>query len=336
VWEGTPTGPGATPGPTRILPRLPIQPKRPSEGSHLGPRPNLTPAAPHGVDQGGSAITLGPRVDPPRQTDCSVEVTDGASLSQALSNPTPGARICISGNLGSIRLEINKGGTPEAPISVIGNGQTATLGISVDASNVVVNGIRAVNGAAPGISLKGNNITLQNSSSIDPQGGDGDGIRFWGDNIQILHNTISGTRNLGGAHADCMQTYATNAQSPASHHIVIDGNRCEKIDNQCLIAEGPHSSAGDGSGQGQSSDLTFTNNYCQVGASQATEIDDVQGVKIAHNLIAGTTDKAFSFQNKSTDAVVTANKLDAGIGYEVGMDPSSQQGYQGPKIGGAP
>jgi hypothetical protein len=65
-------------------------------------------------------------------------------------------------------------------------------------------------------------------------------------------------------------------------------------------------------------------------------IDDVQGVKIAHNLIAGPTDKAFSFQNKSTDAVVTANKLDAGIGYEVGMDASSQQGYHGPKIGGAP
>jgi len=316
---------------------LPIQPEQPGEGHQRAtPPPNFAPTDPNGVDSGGDSISLGPPVDPPRQTHCSVEVTDGASLSQALSDPTPGARICISGNLGSIRLEISKGGTPEAPISIIGNGQTTALGISVDASNVVVNGIRAVNGEAPGISLKGNNITLQNSSSIDPRGGDGDGIRFWGDNIQIRHNTISGTRNLGGAHADCLQTYATDADSPPSHHIVIDGNRCEKIDNQCLIAEGPHSGAGDGSGQGQSSEFTFTNNYCQVGASQATEIDDVQDVKIAHNLIAGPTDKAFSFQNKSTDAVVTANKLDAGIGYEVGMDASSQQGYHGPKIGGAP
>jgi hypothetical protein len=223
---------GATPSPTRILPRLPIQPEQPGESYQPAtPPPNFTPPDPNGVDSGGDSISLGPPVDPPRQTHCSVEVTDGASLSQALSDPTPGARICISGNLGSIRLEISKGGTPEAPISIIGNGQTTALGISVDASNVVVDGIRAVNGEAPGISLKGNNITLQNSSSIDPRGGDGDGIRFWGDNIQIRHNTISGTRNLGGAHADCLQTYATDADSPASHHIVIDGNRCEKIES---------------------------------------------------------------------------------------------------------
>jgi hypothetical protein len=58
--------------------------------------------------------------------------------------------------------------------------------------------------------------------------------------------------------------------------------------------------------------------------------------KIAHNLIAGTTDKAFSFQNKSTGAVLTANKLDTGIGYEgsVGTPPSGST--TPPNIGGAP
>jgi hypothetical protein len=170
-----------------------------------------------------------------------------------------------------------------------------------------------------------------------PTGGDADGLRFFGTNIKILHNTISNINPDGGsAHADCMQTFATGSDSPPSQHVLIDGNRCDKIDNQCLIAEGPHSSAGDGSGNGVSSDFTFSNNYCDAGAAQATEIDDVQGVKVLRNDIVGKPAKAFSFQNKSTGAVVSANKIASGIGYQVGMDSSSKADYQGPKVGGGP
>jgi polygalacturonase len=133
-----------------------------------------------------------------------------------------------------------------------------------------------------------------------------------------------------------MQTFATGADSPASRDVRIDSNRCAQIDNQCLIAEGPHSSAGDGSGKGQTSDIVFTHNYCQTGASQAVMIDDVQNVVITDNQIAGHNDKAFALDNKSTGARISGNQIASTIGYVVGMDQSSRLGYQGPPAGGKP
>ncbi|HEY1734662.1 MAG TPA: right-handed parallel beta-helix repeat-containing protein, partial [Acidimicrobiales bacterium] len=256
---------------------------------------------------------------------------------QALGAARPGDRICVSGDAADQRLTISQGGTAQAPVTVVGTGATAVKGISVRASNVVVDGFRVTGAQAPGIEIKGSNITVRNNTVSHPTGGDFDGLRFFGSNLRIVHNTIMNISPDGsGAHADCMQTFATDSDSPASQHVLIDGNRCQKIDNQCLIAEGPHSSAGDGSGQGTSADITFSNNICEVGASQATEIDDVQNVKVLNNLVSGKPDKAFSFQNKSTGAIVQANKIDSGIGYEVGMDATSKLGYRGPKIGGAP
>jgi hypothetical protein len=281
-----------------------------------------------GAGAGDSVLSL---------ANCTKRVSDGASLQQALAAASPGQKICAVGNMGNARLQVNKSGTPGNPITVIGNGSTPVKGITVDASNVVVGGFSAVNPQAPGIELTGNNITVRNNTVKHPTGGDYDGLRFFGSNLKILNNTITDISPDGsGAHADCMQTFATDAQSPASQNVVIDGNRCQRIDNQCLIAEGPNSSAGDGSGQGRSANITFTDNLCDVNASQALQIDDVQGMKVTGNTVTGKPDKAFSFQNKATGAVVAANKIAAGIGYQVGMDSSSQVGYQGPSVGGEP
>jgi hypothetical protein len=116
----------------------------------------------------------------------------------------------------------------------------------------------------------------------------------------------------------------------------IEANRCERIDNICLIAEGPNSEAGDGSGEGRSTNFVFTNNYCDNGAGQALFVDDVSNVTVTNNQIVGAITKAFAFQNESTGATVRDNEINAGIGYEVGMDESSQDRYQGPNPGGAP
>ncbi|HTF47516.1 MAG TPA: right-handed parallel beta-helix repeat-containing protein [Pseudonocardia sp.] len=281
-----------------------------------------------GAGAGDSVLSL---------ANCTKRVGDGGSLQQAIGSAAPGQKICAVGNMGATRLQVNRSGTPNAPIMIVGNGSTPVKGITVDASNVVVAGFSAVNPQAPGIELTGNNITVRNNTVKHPTGGDYDGLRFFGSNLKILNNTISDVSPDGsGAHADCMQSYATDPGSPASQNVLIDGNKCQRIDNQCLIAEGPNSSAGDGSGQGRSANITFTNNFCEVGASQALQIDDVQGVKVTGNTIAGRPDKAFSFQNKSTGAVVAANKIAAGIGYQVGMDSSSRTGYQGPTVGGGP
>jgi len=45
--------------------------------------------------------------------------------------------------------------------------------------------------------------------------GNGDGIRFFGTNLKILHNTVSDVKNLNGAHADCLQTRLGLPRQPA-------------------------------------------------------------------------------------------------------------------------
>jgi hypothetical protein len=306
------------------------------------PGPDLAPRAeekPRSAAVKPSTSSSGPSSDGSATlASCTTQVASSSGLAQALSSAKAGDKICASGaSVGGGRLTISRGGTTGAPVQVLGTGSTAVKGITVEASNVVVSGFDVIGAKAPGIELIGSNITASNNTVKHPTGGDYDGLRFFGSNIKILNNTITDINPDGsGAHADCMQTFATGSSSPASQNVTISGNRCERIDNQCLIAEGPHSSAGDGSGNGVSSHITFVNNVCEVGASQALEIDDVQHVRVSGNTISGTPDKAFSFQNKSTNAVVTANKIAQGIGYQVGMDSSSKDGYSGPAVGGAP
>ncbi|NMI00218.1 right-handed parallel beta-helix repeat-containing protein [Pseudonocardia acidicola] len=273
---------------------------------------------------------------PAPQTNCTARATDAASLEEALAGAAPGSLICVTGDMGATRLEIRNSGTPQAPIHILGDGRTTVHGITVTANDVIVEGVNAVNADAPGISLTGNDITVINDSSISPRGGDGDALRFWGNNIKILHNTMRDTRNLNGAHADCMQTFATDSEHVASQHVLIDNNRCEQIDNTCLIVEGPNSSAGDGSGVGETSDITFSNNYCDAHASEAVFMDDVQNVTLTGNDIVGRQSHAFAFQNQVVNAHVGNNTIGPDIRYEVGIDDSSMQGYQGPPPGGAP
>jgi hypothetical protein len=288
------------------------------------------PAVPAGVTPCGAG-TLRPA---PVAAGCTSTV-NAAALQQAVDAAVPGSRICAEGTSNQ-RLTVDRSGTPTAPLQVIGIGQATVKGITIKGDNVVVAGFNSVGAVAPGIQLTGSGITLLNNMVVSPRGGDGDGIRFFGTNLAIMHNTVRDVRNLGGAHADCMQTFATGPDAPASQHVLITANRCERIDNQCLIAEGPHSSAGDGSGQGQSGDITFAGNVCDTDASQALMIDDVQDMTVVGNNVSGGNEKAFAFANKSTGAKIGQNIVAKGIGYAVGMDESSKPGYQGPKVGGKP
>jgi hypothetical protein len=229
------------------------------------------------------------------------------------------------------RLKITKGGTPDKPLTYSGGGQRVG-GIDIDADNVIVDGYTMDKPSAPGIEIHGNNVTVQNNTVTSPKGGDGDGLRFFGNNLKILHNTISKTDNSTGAHADCMQTFATDEDDVASEHVLIDGNRCEQVDNMCLMGEGPNSEAGDGSGEGVSQDWIFSNNYCQTKeASQTLMIDDVQHLTVTGNTWVAGPDHAIGLQNHSTDAHVKDNKLDPSIPCEVGIDKSSKKGYEGPE-----
>lgn len=264
---------------------------------------------------------------------CSARVGDAAGLSRALAGAGAGSRVCVEGDLDS-RLTIRRGGRPGQPLVVSGGGQAVVKGITVEADNVVVDGFQVLGAAAPGIELTGNGITASNNYVRHPTGGDFDGLRFFGDNMRILHNTITDISPDGsGAHADCMQTF-TNGE-PSSQNVIINGNLCDNIDNQCLMAEGPGDVGDGGGGDGTSANWLLSNNYCRYSASQAYMIEAVQNVTIHNNEFVGRGDKAIGLDIGSTGANVAANKL-VGIKTAVGMSADSKPGYQGPQPEGGP
>ncbi len=170
------------------------------------------------------------------------------------------------------RLVITEGGTAQQPAVYDGKGRSVD-GITVEADHVVVRGYTLQSPTAPGIEVTGNDITVRDNTITSPHGGDGDGLRFFGDNLKILHNTVKGTRNTGDRHADCMQTFASD--TPPSQNVLIEGNRCTDIDNMCLMAEGPHD--GEGDGHGHTFGFTIRDNYCEtLEASQTLMFEDVQ------------------------------------------------------------
>ncbi|MFF1822988.1 hypothetical protein ACFVWG_37160 [Kribbella sp. NPDC058245] len=251
-----------------------------------------------------------------------------AALTAGVLHPAPESAAVPQAS----RLKITQGGTAGNPKVYDGNGQSVA-GITIDADYVVVQNYTLIKPKAPGIDLEGNNVTVQNNTVTDPQGGDGDGIRFFGNDLKILNNTISGTRNTGGRHADCLQTFADD--TPPSQRVLIEGNRCEKIDNMCLMAEGPND--GEGDGKGHSNYFTLRNNYCEtLDASQALMIEDIQHLVVEGNTFAASPDKAIGLAIKSTDATIGENTVSAGIECYVGIDKSSKPGYQGPEPTCAP
>ncbi|WP_033293522.1 right-handed parallel beta-helix repeat-containing protein [Amycolatopsis jejuensis] len=229
------------------------------------------------------------------------------------------------------RLHITEGGTPDHPRVYAGGGKEVS-GIDVDADWVVVDGYTLTKPSAPGVELRGSHVTLQNTTITAPHGGDGDGIRFFGDDIAILHNTVRQTSNRNG-HADCMQTFASD--TPPSNHVRIEGNRCEQIDNMCVMAEGPND--GEGDGKGHTTDFVIKDNFCETRkASQALMFEDVQRATITGNTFAAGPDHAIGLAIHSTGAHVEGNHVDPSIRCEVGIDKSSREGYTGPEPRCAP
>ncbi|GAA5150903.1 hypothetical protein GCM10023321_17020 [Pseudonocardia eucalypti] len=296
-----------------------------------GPTGTRTPA-------GGS-----PNGQPEALSNCTANVVDASGARQALEAAKPGDRICLNGDLGNEELQLRRSGVEKQPITILGGGTATTGQITVRGDHVVVDGVRMSKPRSPGFMLIGNDITVRANVVDSPQvvkkGDDGDGIRFFGNDIKIVHNLIRNVVNLNGQdgnHADAIQTYATSDENGPSQRVLIDGNRFEEIDNMCMIAEGPDSEAGDGTGDGKSGQFTITNNYCDNGAGQAFFFDDISDVTLTGNEVVGKIDKAFSLQNDSTGATIRDNKISPKVGYEVGMDDSSEDGYNGPKPGGGP
>lgn len=260
------------------------------------------------------------------------ECTRHVSGPRGARSAEPGDVVCVDGLRKDTRLRITKGGTADRPITYAGHGQ-AVGGITIEADNVIVDGYVMDGPEAPGVEMTGDHITLRNTVISRPHGHDGDGVRFFGSDLKILDNRISGTSNRYG-HADCMQTFASD--TPPSRNVLIEGNRCEHIDNMCLMAEGPND--GEGDGVGHTFGFTIRNNYCEtLKASQNLMFEDVQDCVIDGNDFEGHPVKAIGLARGSTGAHVGEHNVKGpGLRYLVGIDDSSRPGYEGPEPGGGP
>ncbi|HEX4248773.1 MAG TPA: hypothetical protein VH008_13000 [Pseudonocardia sp.] len=293
-----------------------------------------------GTSGGGAGGAVG---NPEALANCTTTAADANSARTAFEGAQPGSRICLQGDLGSDTLQLRRSGTADQPITILGGGTATTGQITVKGDHVVIDGVHLSKPRSPGFQLVGNDITVRENLIDSPQvvkkNDDGDGIRFFGNDIKIVNNVIRNVKNLNGQdgnHADAIQTFATSDEFGPSQRILIDSNRFENVDNMCLIAEGPNSEAGDGTGDGSSNHFTVTNNYCDSRAGQAFFFDDISDVTLTGNTVAGKVDKAFSLQNNSTNATIRDNNIGPKVGFQVGMDDSSEEGYNGPEPEGAP
>jgi hypothetical protein len=292
------------------------QPAKPAEPSRATPRSRST--KPPAADAAGSSGKPGVR---PVSRKCRGSA-DG---------PQAGDIICFSGTLDA-PLAIEVGGTPGNPVVYSGDGRTRVPGIRSTADHVVIQGFVSDGADSTGIWASGTGVTIQDNTvtRVRHTDEDLDAIRFFGNGSRVLHNFVHDLEGstIGGSHVDCIQTYATSR--PGSSDVVIQGNRCEGIRAQCLMAEGPNDEGG--SGEGVSRRWLFDGNYCDAhAAAQSVALEDIQDVTISNNEMVGKATKAFALGRNSTGTVVQDNRIGPGYGRAVGFDhASAQDGYRGP------
>ncbi len=293
----------------------------------------MTTAAQAGAASGEPASDAGVR--PLGAVKCTATADVGS-----IPDSGPGDIVCLTGDSSS-RVAITQGGTASAPIVYSGGGNTTVQGIDVTADNVIVEGFTSVNAENMGAKLQGNNITFQDNTIKHPvyAGDDTDGLRFFGDGIKIVHNTITDVNDgsdcnqdgcRDGPHPDCMQTFYSDTH-PTSSDITIEGNHCDNTASQCVIGEGTVLPGEGVNGPGQSIGWTFYDNYCEVGAVQSVQFKDIKNVTIVGNSFEGSNNKAISLADASTGAHVGGNKVAKHIGTLITFDDGQESpGYLGP------
>jgi parallel beta-helix repeat protein len=205
-------------------------------------------------------------------------------------------------------LNLNGAGLTAHDNSVLG----ASLdGISCECSDAVIESNRVDGTDGTGIMVIGTRITVRGntvSGSVRKQASDADGMRFFGTAIRISGNTVRDISEKGypaddAPHTDCFQTY--DSGSPPTYDVVISDNTCERVDVQCLIATAEHGNPGVPPGVRA---IIFRNNTCDVGGSQAVNLDGYPHVDVISNTISGPNlYRGVYLANGATDATVTGN-----------------------------
>lgn len=182
--------------------------------------------------------------------------------------------------------------------------------------------------ATNGIDITGQRITVHAntiSDTVPVQGGDADGVRFYGNGFRMTDNTISDISADGYAsppHPDCFQTFDQNR--PPTFDVVIANNTCRNVDAQCLIATGDQDSNG-GAPAGVTT-ITFEGNQCANNGAQAVNLRRWPRVRILHNTFSGPNlTRSVLIIDGSTDCAVIGNDTTQGRP-TVDIDNSSRPG----------
>jgi polygalacturonase len=120
-------------------------------------------------------------------------------------------------------------------------------------------------------------------------------------------------------------------------NVVIRGNQIDSTDFESSAGVfKAFAFANNSTNLGLSSDITFSNNYCDAHASQAVWMDDVRNVTLKNNDVQRVVQKAFALTNNSVGATVSGNRIAPRIENEISMDDTSQIDYHGPTPQGSP
>lgn len=182
--------------------------------------------------------------------------------------------------------------------------------------------------ASNGLDIIGSRITVHAntiSDTVPRDGGDADGVRFYGTDLRLLANTISDITASGYSdppHPDCFQTL--DSGKPPTYDVVIAGNTCRDVDAQCLIASGDPDHFTPAPGM---LSILFVGNLCAANGAQAVNLQHWPDVEVLDNDMSGPNlDRGVSITDGSTGVTVTGNTTTRGLP-TVDIDDSSRPGF---------
>lgn len=183
-----------------------------------------------------------------------------------------------------------------------------------------------------GISVSGQRITVRENlvrGTVVGGDGDADGVRFFGNGLRIVSNTIqdiSAKGTAGAPHPNCFQTFDTGHS--ATFDVAIVGNACQNVAENCLVATGDES--GNSEAPAGSPSITFIGNDCAANGDQAVYLRRWPNVDVRKNHLLGPSLKhGVVLINSSTRCTVKDNTTAANVP-PVQIDDSSRPGFNSP------
>jgi len=191
--------------------------------------------------------------------------------------------------------------------------------------------------ATTGISISGQRITVrENLVSETVAGGDGDadGVRFFGNGLRIISNSIqdisAGHDFASGSpvapHQDCFQTFDTGHS--ATFDVGIVGNSCKNVAENCLIATGDES--GNSEAPAGALSITFIGNDCATNGDQAVNLRRWPNVDVRKNHLFGPNLKRGALITNSSVRCTVKDNTISGDAAPVEIDDSSRPGFNNP------